>query len=340
MTLQAFGATPDGFEVTEARLALASGMTASVLDRGAVLRDLQVPVPEGGLRRVVLGYLALEGYLADRASLGAVNGRYANRIAFGRFVLDGVAYRLSLNEDGRTHLHGGIIGFRRRPWRILGADASSVTLGLTSPEGEEGYPGTLEARCTYRLLPPATLSLELDATADAPTIVNLAHHPYFTFAPGRPVGDHLVEIEADHYTPVDQALIPTGEIAPVAGTRYDFRALRPVDLPGGEAGSPYDVNFVLKHPGAGVRRVATVLAPDRALRMEVHTTEPGLQLYDASKLTPTHLGLDGRLHFPRAGLCLEPQRFPDAPNHPNFPPASLRPGERYRQITEYRFSNP
>ena len=340
MTLHAFGTTPGGVKVTEARLALASGMTASVLDCGAVLRDLQVPAPGGGLRRVVLGYLALAGYLDDKAALGAVNGRYANRIAAGRFMLDGVEYRLNLNEDGRTHLHGGTIGFRRRHWRILGHDDASVTLGLTSPAGEEGYPGTLEARCTYRLVPPATLSLDLEATTDAPTIVNLAHHPYFTFAPGRPVDDHLVEIDAEQYTPVDQALIPTGEIAPVAGTRYDFRKLRAVDVPGAGLGPPYDINFVIDRPDAGIRRAAAVLAPDRSLRMEVHTTEPGLQFYDASKLTPSHPGLDGRLHFPHAGLAVEPQRFPDAPNHPNFPSAVLRPGERYRQTTEYRFSSP
>jgi aldose 1-epimerase len=340
MSLHSFGTAPGGVAVTEARLALPSGLTASILDRGAVLRDLQVPAPVGGPRRVVLGYLTLEGYLADRASLGAVNGRYANRIAAGRFVLDGVEHRLSLNENGRTHLHGGTIGFRRRLWRILGHDEASVTLGLTSPDGEEGYPGTLEARCTYRLVPPATLRLELEATTDAPTIVNLAHHPYFTFAPGQPVGDHQVEIDAEHYTPVDPALIPTGEIAPVAGTRYDFRALRPIDAHAARSPSPYDINFVPDRPGPDIRRVARVLAPDRSLLMEVHTTEPGLQFYDASKLTPTHPGLDGQLHFPRAGVCLEPQAFPDAPNHPNFPPAVLRPGGQYRQITEYRFSHP
>jgi aldose 1-epimerase len=338
MALHPFGTTRDGVEVTEARLALASGMTAAILDRGAVLRDLQIPMPDGGRRAVVLGYLALEGYVADKASLGAVNGRYANRIAAGRFVLDGVSYQLTLNENGRTHLHGGTVGFRSKHWRILSHDETSLTLGLTSPSGEQGYPGTLEARCSYRLAPPSALCLELEARTDAPTIVNLAHHPYFIFGRGRPIMDHLIEIDAEHYTPVDARLIPTGEIAPVSGTPYDFRTLRAIEAALPRPGFCFDINFVVNRPGAGLRRAAAVVAPDRSLRMEVHTTEPGLQLYDGSHLIASHPGLDGRLHFPHAGLCLEPQRFPDAPNHPNFPSAVLRPGQVYRQLTEYRFS--
>jgi len=338
MTRQLFGTTDDGIAVTELRLALASGMTASILDRGAALRDLQVPVPEG-LRRVVLGYRDLAGYVADAHYLGVVNGRHANRIAGSGFELDGIVYRPTLNEHGRTHLHGGEVGFGRKQWRVLAHEDASATLGLTSPAGDEGYPGTVEARCTYRLVAPSTLSIEMSATTDAPTIINLAHHAYFTFADGRPVRDHLLQVDASRYTPVDADLIPTGEIAPVAGTPYDFRSLRPIGNPSLASDFAYDINFVLDRAGAGLSRAATLAAPDRTLWMEVFTTEPGIQLYDGSYLGPSHPGLDGKPHFRHAGLCLEPGKFPDGPNHQNFPSAVLRPSEIYRQITEYRFKN-
>ena len=168
MALHAFGVSPDGTTVTEARLALPSGMAASIIDRGAVVRDLQIPVADGGRRRVVLGFRDVAGYLDDQSHVGALAGRHANRIGGGRFELDGTVHQLTLNERGRSHLHGGIMGFGRRPWRMVGHDDASVVLALTSPAGEEGYPGTLEARCLYRLVPPATLRIVMTATTDAP----------------------------------------------------------------------------------------------------------------------------------------------------------------------------
>lgn len=335
MALYSFGTTDDGLTVTEVRLALPSGLEASILDRGAVVRDLQIPTRNGASQRVVLGYRDLAGYSADQAYLGALAGRHANRIAEGRFKLDGRSHQLTLNERGRTHLHGGLIGFSRRGWRILERTDASVTLGLTSPAGEEGYPGTLEASCTYRLVDPGTLSIHMTAETDSPTIVNFAHHSYFTLNYGQSIRDHLLQIDAEHYTPTDPALIPTGAIVSVADTPFDFRRLRRIAA----ADIPYDTNFVLHRVQAGLYRAARLLPPDGGIAMEVYTTEPGLQFYDGGYLNASHPGLDGRPHFPHAGLCLEPGRFPDGPNHPNFPSPLLRPGEVYRQTTEYRFVN-
>jgi aldose 1-epimerase len=337
LSLHPFGNLPDGRAVTEARLALPCGMSASILDYGAILRDLLVPARNGEPRRVVLGFRELKGYVEDGAYLGALAGRHANRIAGGRFPLDGKTCRLTRNERGRTHLHGGHAGFSRKLWRILAHDAASLSLGLTSPAGEEGYPGTLEARCVYRLLPPTTLQIELTAATDAPTIVNLAHHSYFTLSHGDSIRRHRLALDAARYTPVDGDLIPTGEIRSVAGTPYDFRAARALADPTVGGDFAYDINFALASAGGSLARAARLSVPDGPLGIELYTTEPGLQLYEGSNLAAGHPGLDGRPHFPHAGLCLEPGRFPDGPNHAGFPSPVLRPGETYRQVTEYRF---
>ncbi len=337
MSTRPFGQTAEGTPVDEARLTLPSGMEASVIGFGSILRDLLIPVPGGAARRVVLGYPDLAGYLSDSAHLGANAGRCANRIAGGRFTLDGKTVQLALNEGGRTHLHGGPQGFGRRVWTIAAADGRSAELTLRSPAGEGGYPGTVEARCVYRLLPPATLQIEFTATTDAPTIVNIAHHSYFTLDHGKSVRDHRLQVHAARYTPTDAALIPTGEIASVAGTPYDFRTARPLSDTRAAPDFFYDMNLVLDRAGAGVVHAATVTAPSSPIRMEVHTTEPGLQLYDAVHLGTAAPGHDGIRYGRHMGLCLEAQKFPDAPNHPNFPSIVLRPGETYRQVTEYRF---
>lgn len=337
MSVRPFGQTADGVPVSEARLVLPSGMEASIIGFGSILRDLVVPVPGGPARRVVLGYPDLAGYLGDTAHLGANAGRCANRIANGRFILDGKPIQLALNEGGRTHLHGGPHGFGRRVWTIAAADDHSAELTLRSPAGEGGYPGTVEARCIYRLLPPATLQIEFAATTDAPTIVNIAHHSYFTLHHGRSVRDHVLQVNAARYTPTDAALIPTGEIASVAGTPYDFRVPRPLSETRAAPDFFYDVNLVLDRAASGVVHAATVTAPGSPIKMEVHTTEPGVQMYDAVHLGST-VPAHGGVHYGRhMGLCLEAQKFPDAPNHSNFPSIVLRPGETYRQITEYRF---
>jgi len=326
-------ATFAGTDVLEIDLVAPDGTTARVLTFGATMRDLAIPMPDGTRRRVVLGFERAEDYLANPDYLGVTAGRHANRIGGGRFALDGREHRLSLNERGRTHLHGGLAGFSHRPWRLVAASEDAVTMALTSPDGEEGYPGAVEARCSYRLRAPATLVVEMTATTDAPTIVNLAHHSYFTLTPGAPVTGHALEVAAARYTPVDADLIPTGEIAAVAGTPLDFRVPRPV----GEAHG-LDHNFVLDghRPGA-FAFAARVAAAD--LTLEVWTDQPGLQVYDGAYLADAGpVGLDGARQFPNAGLCLEPQSFPDGPNKPHFPSPVLRPGEIYRQVTEYRFT--
>lgn len=313
----------------EIRLAGPDGSFASILDWGATLRDLVVPLPGGQRQRVVLGYERPEDYRANPAYLGAIVGRHANRIAGGRFALDGRSHQLTLNEDGRTHLHGGSAGFSHQPWQIAERTAASVTLTLTSPDGDQGYPGTVTATCTYTLAAPATLVVALSATTDAPTPVNLAHHSYFTLAEGADAREHRLQLGAAHYTPVDAGQIPTGQIAAVAGTPFDFRAGRAIDL-------PLDHNFVL----AGGGPAAVVTAPDGRLQLTVTTDAPGLQVYDGRGLRALGPGIGGQAHFPYAGLALEPQHFPDSPNHRGFPDVILRPGQTWRQRSTFRFAAP
>jgi aldose 1-epimerase len=336
MPSQLFGRLPDGTEIMEIRLSAASGASASIITLGAALRDLAAPLRDGSARRVVLGYPTLEGYLSDSAYLGVTVGRHASRIRGGRLSIAGVEYQLTLNA-GRHHLHGGVRGFSHRNWHVLDVDDSAVLLGLVSCDGDQGYPGTVDVRCAYRLVEPATLRVVMTASTDALTTVNLAHHSYFSLVPGQSIRNHRLQIHASHYTPFDAELIPTGEISSVAGTPYDFRNPRVIDEAAGGADFRYDMCLVLDHAADRLSLAATLQAPDRELAMEVHTTEPCLVFYDAANLQSRQAGLDGRPHFPHAGLCLEPIRFPDSANCPWFRPALLRPGDLYRQVTEYRF---
>jgi aldose 1-epimerase len=333
--MRKFGEVQGGKPVYEIGLKLPSGVTASIISFGAIVRDLKVPLADGSLRRVVLGFPDFTGYLADASYFGAIVGRNANRIAGGAFRLDGIEYRLARNLAGRDHLHGGPNGFSRQVWLVAAHDESSVTLALASPDDEEGYPGTVMAQCEYRLREPATLSVRLAAQTNAPTLVNLAHHSYFNLANGAPSDRHLLQLRASRYTPFDANDIPTGEIASVADTPYDFRKIAPISAR--MQGVKLDMNFVLDRTGDGLQLAGVVEGPDRMLRLEVHTTEPGIQVYDGSNMKPQHPGLDGAPYLPKAGFCLEPQKFPDAINHPNFPSPVLRPGMRYAQHTEYRF---
>jgi aldose 1-epimerase len=337
MSVRPFGQLPDLTAISEISLTTAAGASASIITRGATVRDLVVRLPDDETRRVVLGFPTLDGYLADTSYLGATAGRYASRIGGGRFRIDGMLYQLTLNEGNQTHLHGGTQGFSHRPWQILSEDGDSVTLSLISPDGDQGYPGTVEARCTYRMLEPATLRIVMTATTDAPTIVNLAHHSYFCLSPGQSIRSHLLRVNANYYTPVDTQLIPTGEIHAVAGTPYDFRHLRPISDQTGDPDFCYDLHFVLDREEKELAWAATVHSPDSDLQMELYTTEPCLVFYDGVNLKSTFSGLDGRPYSRHHGLCLEPQQFPDSPNHPRFGSAVLRPGETYRQVTEYRF---
>lgn len=336
MSISEFGRFGDQ-GVQEIRLRGTCGTEASVLTYGAILRDLTVPV-KGTKRRVVLGYRSLQGYLDGRAYLGATVGRCINRINRG-FTLDGRRYTLPVNEGDHVHLHGGPNGFSKRAWRLIGCTDHAVTLELVSPDGDEGYPGTLTAHCTYAIDSPGTLTITLTATTDAPTVCNLGHHSYFSLQPGSDVRDHRMMVAADFYTPLDRVLIPTGEIRSVVDTVYDFRTLRPIRE---DHGPGYDMNFVLNQGwlpnGADLPVAARLVSPSGDLAMELSTTEPGLQFYEGIRLSPSKEAYEGEPHLPYRGLCLEPQRFPDAVNHPHFSPAVLRPGETYRQVTQFRLA--
>lgn len=328
--------------VHEIRISGACGSEAAILTYGATLRDLIVPVGANKRRRVVLGFRSLGGYLQDRAYVGATIGRCINRISGAKFNLDGREYRVPVTTGDDIHLHGGERGLTRRVWTIAARSENAVTLVTTSPDGEEGYPGTMTASCTYRIDAPATLTIEIVAMTDAPTIANLGHHSYFTLQPGCDGRDHTLCVAADFFTPLRPNLSPTGEIRAVAGTQYDFRSPRVIRT----AGTNYDINFVLNQ---GRRRdsaaedlpiAARLTSPAGDLTMELSTTEPGLQFYEGIHLQATVEDFEGEPHRPHSGLCLEPQRLPDAINHPHFPSVILRPGETYRQVSRFRFVTP
>lgn len=352
MTTGAFGEI-EGRRVDEIGIrAPGSGIEAKVITWGAVVRDLKVHLGDGHWQRVVLGLNTIRDYVAHSPHMGAIAGRVANRIAGGRFTLDGRTYDLTRNQAGQHTLHGGN-GFGNKLWTLADHDESGVTLTLDSPDGDNGFPGAVRAVCTYRLRDPGILRVELSATTDRPTPVNLAHHSYFNLDGGASIFNHRLSIDADFFTPTDADLIPTGEILPVNGTPNDFRANRSIRFPDALTGAPvhYDINFVLRRdrvepadPDATAGKApelahAAVLSSlVNNLWLDVWTTEPGLQVYDGGKLNVPVPGLDGVHYGPGAGICLEAQNFPDAINRPNFPDPVLRPGDIYRQVTEYRFT--
>lgn len=334
MNTNDFGLLADGRPVEIVRLS-GGGIAAEVLSYGAILRDLRLALP-GGERRLVLGFERITDYEMHSPYFGAVVGRCANRIGAGRFSLDGRDHELGCNDGGRAHLHGGFEGFDRKLWRVESASTDSVTLSLASPDGDQGYPGAVEVRCRYTLPGDGVLVIELEAETDAATPVNLATHSYFNLAGTPDILGHTLEIPADAYLPVDAALVPTGEIRPVAGTGFDFRKARPI----GAAARPprgYDHNFVVADARSDdLRLMARLAAPSGDVTLEIWSTEPGLQFYDGNMLDVPVPGLDGAAYALHGGLCLEPQGFPDAVNQPEFPAVILRPGETYRQRTEYR----
>jgi aldose 1-epimerase len=335
MGIQSFGTLPEG-RVDEIVLANDAGASVSVLTYGAVIRDLVVP-GQTGLQRVVLGLDRIEDYVAHSPYFGAVVGRYANRIAGARFAQGERIFRLDANEKG-NQLHGGSRGFGQRLWSIAHHDAASVCLVLVSEDGDMGYPGRLVATCTYRLREPATLRIELEATCDAPCPVNLTTHSYFNLDGGTDICSHHLMIAGDFVTPTTPDLIPTGEIRSVDGTDFDFRHLRPI----GAAQllrcrTTYDINYVLRHAPGELAHAATLLSRRSGVALDLRTTEPGLQFYDGHMLEIPVPGLGGAHYGPRAGLCLEPQRFPDGPNRSHFPPSLLMPGVVSSQVSELRF---
>ena len=291
-----------------------NGMTAVFCSTGGRLMQLMVPAGDGSMKNVVWGCADAQACAQDKDYRQPVVGRYGNRIAKGRFELDGFTYQLSVNE-GENHLHGGLAGFDKREWTIQPLSECSLLMTLVSPDGEEGYPGTLEISVLCTLTDKNELVLQYAAVTDAPTILNPTLHAWFNLH-GSGEGlttTHLLKINADAYTPVDGELIPTGEIAPVEGTPFDFRAGKPVT-------PEFDHNFVLR--GASGEPALELMEPSTGILLKIYTDQPGLQMYS------------GR---PDCGLVLETQHFPDSPNHPDFPSTVLRPGETYTQNTIYHF---
>lgn len=343
-----FGRTPTGQAVTLFTLTHAGGVRVRLMNYGGIVVSLEAPDRSGQPADVVLGCDTLDAYLAGHPYLGALIGRYANRIAGGCFVLDGVTYRLATN-DGPHHLHGGIHAFDEAVWQATPVSApqrAGVRLAHTSQADEEGYPGTLAVVVTYWLTAADELWIDYEATTDAPTPVNLTHHSYFNLA-GHAAGDilnHEVQLHAECFTPVDGSLIPTGGLRPVAGTPFDFR--RPTTIGARidddneqlRRGRGYDHNWVLNRSGPGLVPAARVHEPASGRTLEVLTTEPGIQFYTGNFLDGSVVGKGGVRYGRRAGLCLETQHFPDSPNQPAFPSTILRPGERFTQTTVYRFS--
>ena len=338
-----------GGEVDRFTLGNDSGMRVRILTLGGIIQSIEVPDRHGRMANVVLGFGGLAGYVERGPYFGCITGRYANRIALGRFTLDGAGYRLPTN-DGPNSLHGGTVGFDKRVWEATPferGDAVGVELRHTSPDLDQGYPGTLTTTVTYTLTPDNAVRIDYRATTDRPTIVNLTNHTYFNLA-GEGCGSvegHLLRLNARSYTPVDDTLIPTGSIDPVAGTPMDFTRPTPIgarirdDFPQLVIGRGYDHNWVLdREDGSGLVEAATVVEPESGRVLTVQTEEPGIQFYSGNLLDGTLTGTGGRAYRRGGGFALETQHFPDSPNHPNFPTTVLRPRQVYRTTTVYRFS--
>ena len=347
-----YGKLDDGREVKIFTLANAKGVTARVMEYGAILVGVEVPDSKGRTADVTLGYDTLSGWLGSPSYFGATVGRFGNRIAHGKFTLDGKEYSLATNNSPGgipCHLHGGLKGFDKVLWRgetVRKAGARGVALTYASKDGEEGYPGTLQVRVTYWLTDANELIWEAEATTDKPTIVNLAHHTYWNLSgdPTKPITGHLLMLAADSYLPTDKGLIPTGKVAPVAGTPMDFRAPIAIgsrvnaDFEALKLGGGYDHCWVLRS-GIGTRLAARVTDPASGRIMEVLTDQPGVQFYCGNFLDGTVSGKKGVNIGFRTGLCLETEGFPDAPNHPDFPSTVLRPGQTYHYTMIVRFKN-
>ncbi len=342
-----YGTSADGSAIYEYTLQNARGIEVKFITYGGIITSIRAPDRQGRLANVALGFDNLAQYQGEHPYFGAITGRYANRIAGGRFQLDGLEYALAKN-GGENSLHGGNIGFDKRIWqaRELG---DAVELSYHSPAGEEGYPGALDVSVRYSLDADGSLRIDYDATTDAATVLNLTNHSYFNLL-GEGEGtiyDHILTLNADQYTPTDSGQIPTGEIVPVADSPFDFRQPKAIG-PGQRSAHPqivgakgYDHNFVLRRDGLAAGELgfaARVYEPSSGRVMEVWTTEPGIQFYAGNVLDTTLVGSSGRLYRQSDGLALETQHFPDSPNQPHFPSTVLRPGERYTSTTVYRFA--
>jgi aldose 1-epimerase len=321
-----------------------AGPRVNFIAQGGIITAIETPDRNGRLADVVLGLPTPADYRSDRIYLGAVCGRYANRIAEGRFTLDGVVYAVA-PTDGTSSVHGGRRGFDKADWSVEMEGESRATLRHVSPDRDEGYPGTLSVTMRYAVSDDGAFTIDYEAVTDRPTIVNLTNHTYFNLA-GEGTGDilgHRLRVHASRYTPADAILIPTGEVAAVAGTPFDFREPLAIGMrirephPQMIAGRGYDLNYVVDRSGPGLAPAAFVDEPASGRMLAVETTEPGIQLYTGNLLDGTIRGTSGRLYRQSDGFCLEPHKYPDSPNKPGFPSPVLRPGETYRSRTVYRF---
>ena len=338
-----FGTLSDGQAVEIFTLTNANGLELEAIGYGGIITSLRVPDRNGKLDDIVLGFDRLDDYLKDHPFFGAIIGRYGNRIARGQFTLDGRTYKLATN-NGPNHLHGGDKGFDKMVWKVE-AGKSALTFSRVSTDGEEGYPGNLRIQVTYTLTDKNELQVDYLATTDKPTPVNLTQHSYFNLA-GQASGDilgHQLMLNADRYTPVDETLIPTGKLAPVGGTPFDFTKPAAIGAridaahPQVKNGKGYDHNWVLNRKGAGLQLAARVVEPKTGRTLDVATTEPGIQFYSGNFLDGTLTGKAGAVYRHRTGFCLETQHFPDSPNQPSFPSTILTPGQEYRSRTVFTF---
>jgi aldose 1-epimerase len=343
-----FGQTADGKPVDIYTLTNRHGAEVKITNYGGIVTSLKVPDRNGNFDDIVLGFDNLDSYLKGHPYFGALIGRYGNRIAKGRFTLDGVEYKLAVN-NGENHLHGGLVGFDKVVWKARASkviDGVSLHLEYTSKDGEEGYPGRLSVQVVYTLTNANELKIEYSGTTDKATVVNLTHHSYFNLA-GQGNGDilgHILTLNAYRFTPTDAGSIPTGELKEVRGTPFDFSHARTIGAHINEPdeqlqfGKGYDHNFVLNDKKGKLRWAARVYEPTTGRMMQVLTTEPGIQFYTGNFLDGSLTGKGGKVYQQRYGFCLETQHYPDSPNHPKFPSTVLRKGFRYHTLTIYRFS--
>lgn len=343
VTPQPFGQV-DTKAVTLHTLRNAKGMEAQIMNYGGIVTTLKVADKTGKFGDVVLGYDNLDGYLKETPYFGCLVGRYGNRIAKGKFTVNGKEYTLAVN-NGVNALHGGLKGFDKVVWNVVKATPNSLELQYTSKDGEEGYPGTLKVTAVYTLTEENGLRLDYTATTDRDTPVNLTQHSYFNLRGYGDVNSHVVQINADKFTPVDETLIPTGVLQPVAGTPFDFRTPTAIGArvndPNDQQikfGGGYDHNWIVNKPAGQLGLQATVYEAESGRVLEVYSTEPGLQFYGGNFLDGKITGKGGWTYQHRNGFCMEPQHFPDSPNQPNFPSTILKPGQTYKNTIIYKFS--
>jgi aldose 1-epimerase len=345
ITSEPFGETAEGTPIERYRLTNANGLQADIITYGGILTALRVPDRNGALGDIVLGFDTLAPYLGEHPFFGALVGRFCNRIAGAQFTLNGTTYQLAHN-DGVNHLHGGPQGFHRAIWRASerpSDEGPSLELRYLSRDGEEGYPGNLSVTVIYTLTDQNALRIDYTATTDRDTVVNLTHHAYFNLAGSADILGHEIQLDATHFLPIDETLIPIGELRPVQDTPMDFTTSTAIgdriasDDEQVRQGQGYDHTWVIDKPAGVLGHAARVYAPDSGRVLDVATSAPGVQFYSGNMLDGSLAGKGGAIYTRNSGLCLETQHFPDSPNQPQFPSTVLHPGETYRQTTIFQF---